>query len=340
MKGALDIFRFVLDATERGERTALVTITDVIGSSSRGPGTHLAVSETGAFRGSVSGGCVEAALVGLAQRTIARGASETIRLGAGSPYIDIRLPCGGGLDLLVIPNPSRDVLSRACAQLDQRQSVHLALHPDGRIWIEQSSDEFSGWSTGVFHVRHDPELRLVIIGHGSETEALTRLAVAYGAMVEVFTPDAAIAEASGQRGARVWHLNGSSSSVRLTGDDHTAIVMLLHDHDWEPELLIQALSVRAFYIGAMGSRRTHERRLTTLRQHGVPDALSRRIVGPIGLLPSARDPKTLALSILSQIVNAYRSPSGGKDLAHFETSSPRQIKRKDAIASCKVVQLT
>lgn len=170
MKGALDIFRFLLDAAGRGERTALVTITDVIGRSSRAPGTHFAVSETGAFRGSISGGCVEAALVGLAQRVITRGTSERIRLGVGSPYIDVRLPCGGGLDLLVIPDPAAEALSRACDQLEQRQSLALALHPDGRIWIEQSPpDEFAGWSAGIFHVRHDPEIRLVVIGQGSET---------------------------------------------------------------------------------------------------------------------------------------------------------------------------
>lgn len=311
MKGALDIFRFLLDASGRGERTALVTITDVIGSSSRAPGTHLAVSETGAFRGSVSGGCVEAAVVGLAQRVIASRTSEKIRLGAGSPYIDIRLPCGGGLDLLTIPEPTADVLSFACDQLEQRQSVNLALHKDGRIWIKKHPrDEPAGWSAGTFHVRHDPEVRLVVIGNGSEIEALTRLAIAYGAAAEVFTPNRTIAKASVQLGARAQHLLSPSDSLHLTGDSHTAIVMLFHDHDWEPELLVEALSVRSFYIGAMGSRQTHERRLAALRKFGVADEQSRRIVGPIGMLPSTRDPETLALSILSQIVDVYRSSSG------------------------------
>lgn len=307
MKGALDIFRFLLDASGRGERTALVTITDVIGSSSRAPGTHLAVSETGSFRGSVSGGCIEAALAGLAQRAIARRTSERIRLGAGSPYIDIRLPCGGGLDLLVSPDPTDEVVSQVRDRLEQRQAVCLALHPDGRIWTEHSSPVGQvGWSTDSFHVRHDPELRLVIIGHGRETEALTRLAVAFGAVVEVLTPDRAIAAACIRQGARARHLHSPSGSSDLAGDRHTAIVMLFHDHDWEPELLVQALSSRAFYIGAMGSRQTHKRRLASLRGYGVADELSSRIVGPIGLLPSTRDPETLALSILSQIVSIYR----------------------------------
>lgn len=331
MKGALDILRSLLAAAGRGERTALVTVTGVIGSSSRAPGTQLAVSETGAYWGSISGGCVEAAVVGLAQGVIAKGTCETVRLGAGSPYIDIRLPCGGGIDLLVIADPSTDVLSRASVQLEQRQSVGLALHPDGRIGITHvTADAVTGWSAGRFYVRHDPELRLMIIGHGSETEALARLAVAYGAAVDVLTPDPAIAEASLRHGARVWPLLSRTRSAHLTGDRHTAIVMF-HDHDWEAQLLVQALGVGAFYVGAMGSRQTHERRSATLTASGVSSELSRRIVGPIGLLPSARDPDTLALSILSQIVDAYRTSIGAVKAA----ATGRGLKHSTEL-SCKM----
>lgn len=308
MKGALDIFQFILDASRRGERTALITITGVIGTSSRSAGTHFAISETGASRGSISGGCVEAALVGLGQRSIVSNTPERIRLGAGSPYIDIRLPCGGGLDLQIIPDPDIDVMASACERLEQRQSVNIALNPDGRIWIEQNA-RIVGWSAGSFHVRHDPDLRLVIIGTGAETQALTKLAIAYGAMVEVLSPDQATVDTCVQHGALAWYLTSPSRSPHLRSDSHTAIVMLFHDHDWEIELLAQALTLRPFFIGAMGSRQTHERRLATLREHGVADKLSRRIVAPVGMIRSARDPDTLALSILSQVVDAYRETS-------------------------------
>jgi xanthine dehydrogenase accessory factor len=98
--------------------------------------------------------------------------------------------------------------------------------------------------------------------------------------------------------------------------------MLFHDHDWEIELLAQALTLRTFFIGAMGSRETHERRLAELRQNGVPDELSRRIVAPVGMIRSARDPDTLALSILSQVVDAHREMSAtsgeAKPVHHLE----------------------
>ena len=98
-----DLLRFLLDAAARGERTVLVTITDVIGSSPRAPGTHMAVTENGDHLGSISSGCVEAAVVAEALRSFDSRRAEVIRFGRGSRFIDIRLPCGGGMDLLFTP---------------------------------------------------------------------------------------------------------------------------------------------------------------------------------------------------------------------------------------------
>jgi xanthine dehydrogenase accessory factor len=280
VKGAINIFDFLLEAIRRGEKTALITITHVIGSSSRAPGAHLALSETGAFRGSISGGCVEAALVGLGQRAIVANKPGHVRLGTGSPYIDIRLPCGGGLDLQITPNPAFSAVARICERLQQRQPVCVALSRDGRLNIAHDVKS-TGWLDDVFYVRHEPELRLVIIGRGSETEALARISAAYGTTVDVLTPDETTANASRRYGAKTWHLLSPSPSPHLVSDRHTA----------------------------MGSKQTHARRLGQLRSKGVPEDLCCRIVGPVGLIHAARDPDTLALSILSQVVEAYRVAS-------------------------------
>jgi xanthine dehydrogenase accessory factor len=307
MKGAGALFDFLINASERGERTALVTITDVTGSASRAPGTHMAVSETGAFQGSFSGGCVEAAVVGEAKRVIAGGKAELIRFGIGSRYLDIRLPCGGGLDFLVTPNPSIGMIGQARYLLQERFSVLLALGHDGSVSAAQAGTGCrSGWEDDVFRVRHDPELRLVIVGHGAETQALATLARGYGAEVAVLSPDTAIVEAVAACGAAAWHLKTAARTPLLRTDKHTAVVMLFHDHDWEDELLAQALEQNAFFVGAMGSRATHARRLARLERQGVPASSLARLVGPIGLIPATRDPDTLALSALSQIVGLYR----------------------------------
>ena len=81
----------------------------------------------------------------------------------------------------------------------------------------------------------------------------------------------------------------------------------INNHDWETALLLQALERDPFYIGAMGSKRTQaERRQRLLDAGGFPAAID-RIVGPIGIIPATRDPRTLAVSILAQVVSAYES---------------------------------
>ncbi|MFW2851172.1 XdhC family protein [Sphingomonas sp. TX0543] len=307
MRRAREIFTFLTEAAKRGERTALVTITDVIGGSSRAPGMHMAVSETGSSRGSLSGGCVEAAVVGEAVRVIAQGRAEKIRFGAGSRFLDIRLPCGGGIDVVVTPDPPEDVILRANQALTDRTAAALELDVDGKLILGDPSAARTGWRAGTFTSLHQPDLRLFVIGHGAETVAMAGLAASYGAELMVLTPDGSIAERIRSSGQRVAVLNTPSKTSQLTGDEYSAVVMLFHDHDWEPELLRQALAQPHFYVGAMGSRGTHAIRLERLRELGVRECALERLTGPIGFIPAVRDPDTLALSVLGQIVAIYEA---------------------------------
>lgn len=228
MKNAVATLRFLLDVGDRGEQTALLTIADVIGSAARARGTHMAVSETGAFHGSFSGGCVEAAVVGEARRVITTGRTELIRFGAGSRFIDIRLPCGGGLDVLITPDPSRPVLTAALARLQARQTVMLRLGRNGHLGLvpSESADECR---EDELLVCQRPDLRMVTAGYGAETTALTRLSLAYGAQVLVLSPDPATVEAATAMGADAWRLTPNGPSPHLVTDRHAAVVLLFHD---------------------------------------------------------------------------------------------------------------
>jgi xanthine dehydrogenase accessory factor len=306
MKNAAAILQFLIDAAERGERTALVTLTDIVGRSSRAPGTQMAVSETGAFVGSFSGGCVEAAVVGEAQRVITSDIAEILRLGDGSPFIDIKLPCGGGIDLLIVPAPSAKMLEEAVGLLTSRVPITLSIGRDGGFSVEpKQEDDQTEWSGNVFRVVHHPDLRLMIMGHGEEPRALAAMAAAYGAMVTVLTPDAALVDTLRAMNIDARILKTPNYSDDLETDPYTAAVFLFHDHDWEQALLEQALTQEAFFIGAMGSQTTHRARVAGLRQRGVSEGGIDRLVGPIGLVPATRDPETLALSALAQIASFY-----------------------------------
>ena len=306
MASALDVLTYLQDAAARGERTALIALTAVDGGAARGVGTLMGVSEAGGWCGSLSGGCTEAAIAGEARRVIASGKAEALRIGAGSPLIDIRLPCGSGIDLLILPQPDEAAIAGAIASLAARQPALLAAETDGALVLHAAaSDARTAWHDGIFHLRLDPPLRMIIAGHGEEVEALARQARAWGAVVEVITPDERLAS---QPGATP--LKTPTSPVLLDLDPWTALVLLFHDHDWEVPLLARALPQDSLWIGAMGSRTTHARRLVTLADAGVPAELSSRIHGPIGLIPSARDPETLALSVLAEVVAAYGARRG------------------------------
>lgn len=307
MKRALRIFNFLLEADREGARTVLVTLTDVVGGSSRSAGSHMAVCEDGRFVGAFSGGCVEAAIVGEALRILETGRAELIRFGAGSPFIDIRLPCGGGIDILFTPMASLIAeIRQACRWLVGRHAVSLVLDRLGSLLALQQDERPTGWHGETFIARHEPDLQVVVIGHGTEVMALATLAVAHGAEVSVLSPDGAIVAAATAIGTCATRLVTPERHVPMAADPWTAIVFLFHDHDWEPALLAQALRSEAFYVGVMGSRATHHRRLGQLRTQAIPDAILDRLRGPIGLIPASRDPETLALSVLSEIVGSQR----------------------------------
>lgn len=300
------IFSFLRRALEAGERMALVTIVSLTGSSTRALGTHMAIGESGAYAGSLSGGCLEAAIVAEAQSAIAEGADRIVRFGAGSPFIDIKLPCGGGVELLIQPDPSASFILSCTAAIEQREPLKLLLGGERRMRQLSGAREENGWREGAFLVWHAPQLRLIIAGNGEESLALARLASAFGAEVCLLSAERRVLDAAASWSVDTMALTTSASAV-LESDAWTAVVLLFHDHDWEPPLLEQALAGPAFFIGAMGSRATHELRLEMLRARKMDEGLLQRIRSPIGLIPSARDPSMLALSAFAQVAAEYRS---------------------------------
>ena len=109
-----------------------------------------------------------------------------------------------------------------------------------------------------------------------------------------------------------WHVAGQHFSLNtvptgISADPWTAVLLLFHDHEWEHRLLAWALHTSAFYIGCQGGAQARARRLESLRVNGWDDTALVRINSPVGLVPRARAPEVLALSILSEVVGAYEA---------------------------------
>ena len=286
-----------------------MSLIDATGTSMREPGAHMAVAEDGLFVGSLSGGCIERAVVAEAVEAIAAGVPRVTRFGKGSPYIDIRLPCGGGVDLHFQPLLDADLVHQALSALAERRAFTLDLSITARPPRLSDGWHPSRWipDQGRALVGHWPDPRVLIVGHGAAVAKLAALGRVWGADISVLTPDTALAAQLMHDGVAVQTLTSPQDKDPLVSDAWTAIVFLFHDHDWEPALIAHALAQPHFFLGAMGSRLAHAHRSAALRFLGVPEAAIAGVSAPIGLFHSVRDPATLAISVLAEVAERYRT---------------------------------
>lgn len=267
----------------------LAVITGVHGASARSPGAMMCLCSDGSMTGSLTNGCIEADLALHARAVRSDSRPVQLRYGQGSPYFDIRLPCGGGLDVSLFPAPSGRILADIACLAASRGAAALEFGAEGTARLGPGRP--TGWAGDRFIVNLPPAPRLMLVGEGAEVAVLSDTARAAGYDVELLPTFGATRGLSALREADPW----------------TAVVTLLHDHDAELPILAEALTGPAFYIGALGSRRVAERRKEALARMGLSPTQIARIHGPAGLIPSARDPGTLAISVLAEVAQTARA---------------------------------
>ena len=289
---------------KRTRRGVLAVITGVNGPSYRPIGAVMAIAEDGQRVGTLSSGCIEADLVLHAEKALRSGSPLAVRYGEGSPFLDIQLPCGGGLNILLVPDPDSTILERIAKEQSARRPVSLCLNPNnGAISV---SDVATGWAGDDFHVRFLPDIQFLIFGKGPEAATFARLVQSAGYPSILASPDA---ETIGQANGPTRDLVRAAFPADMAVDQWTAIVLFFHDHEWEPPILQGALQTDAFYIGSQGSQRARDARIDELKTMGVSEEAVDRLYGPIGLVPSARDARTLSVSVLAEIL-AVAKPAG------------------------------
>lgn len=250
---------------------ALCTIVGIDGSFSRRMGAQLAILPDDSFTGSLADGCLEAQLLADCRQA---SAPQVVRYGRGSKKVDFRLPCGGGLDVLIDPAPDRVACAEVLENLARRREAALSL-PGNHVMATR---------------RYIPRLVLRIFGEGPEVAALHEIGTAAGIACEPVLKSAlGLGKPSGLPAADRW----------------TAIVMLFHDHEWEASLLEEALSGDSFYIGAQGGFNARTARIAELERRGFGAEALVRVRSPIGIPSGSRSPQALALSVLAEIVGEY-----------------------------------
>jgi xanthine dehydrogenase accessory factor len=295
----------------------------------------MAVGPGGAFVGSVSGGCVEAAVVDVARGVMDSASPLVVDYGISDEDAwAVGLACGGQVRISVVPVGTPGLPDSFVADLiearESQDPVVLA------SWIETGRHELlrptdatvpPGGSLGslardalisdratlvdlegreVFLRPHNPPTRLIIVGAAHVAQSLVPLASEAGFDVVVVDPRAAFASVERFPGVRLVRSWPAEALAELGLDHRTAVVTVTHDPKLDDPALLSALRGAPFYIGALGSRRTHASRLDRLSAEGISRDALERIHAPIGLDIGARTTQEIAVAIVAEIIQALR----------------------------------
>ena len=318
---AADVERFLA----RGERVALATVVAARRSAPRPVGTKLAVAERGEISGSVSGGCVEPDVVEHARSVLATGQARLLSYGIGDELAaSVGLSCGGEIDVflervdertpLVVPRGAAVVTVIAGERVGEKSVVAFGDDPEldavaraGRSGVLERDGE------RLFCDLFTPSARLAVVGAVDLAEALCRAARALGWETIVVDPRPRFATPERVPAADEIVVEWPQEALaRVVPDASTAVVALSHDDKIDVPALSAALASDAFYVGALGSRRTQARRRELLLDAGVADEALERLAGPAGLDLGAEAPAEVALSILAEIVAVRNGREGGR----------------------------
>jgi len=294
----------------RGDRVALATVVATRRSAPRPVGSKLAVSEQGELFGSVSGGCVESEVALTAGEVIADGVPRLLTYGIEDELAwSVGLPCGGEIDIFVerfdgeLPGEGVTLTVLEGEHAGERLDAEVPPGPSRVLEVDGAQ---------VFGEVLGPPPLLLVVGAIDTAEELCRAAKALGWRTAVIDPRPALATRdrlpSPDELTVAW-------PDELEADGDTAVVVLTHEERLDVPALTKALAGDAFYVGAMGSRRTQAKRRERLLEAGIDEEQLERLAGPAGLDLGAHSPAEMAVSILAEVLAVRAGRDGGRLVA-------------------------
>ncbi len=323
-----EILRQAESWRREGRGVAIATVVETFGSAPRPPGSLLAVEEAGLFCGSVSAGCVEGDVIAAALDCICDGAPRFLEFGvADETAWRAGLSCGGRIAVHVerLDDARRALLAAIDAELAARRPCALIMPLDGGAGQLLTAAEIASFAQeGALGQRlrdgasgpvdsqggrlfvhfFRPGPRLLLVGAVHVAQALAPMAGIAGFGVTIIDPRVAYAAPERFPCARLDPRWPDDALPAIGLDAFTAVATLTHDTRIDDPALRLALASDCFYIGALGSRATHHRRLERLAASGVVPAALERLRAPIGLDIAAVSPAEIAVSILSELILA------------------------------------
>ncbi len=290
-----ELISTTLDFLANEHQVALVTLCNIEGSAPYPLGTQMLVRDDGFFVGQITGGCAEQAIADQALVNLQSKTNGTQRFGLNSPYFDIQLPCGSGIDVLVDVETPIEEYQEIQTSLDARREISKVLKFD----------------TGSIERKYLPNQRLVLVGQGPILMHAAKLSLATGFDVCCLAQDDRTLDYLRRYDLQASLLADTQLEESLL-DRYTGVVSLFHEHELENDILSLALNSESFYIGALGSRRTHsQRREQLIAQHGHDMRELERIHGPVGININAQSPSQIASAVVSQAIDELNKAIDG-----------------------------
>lgn len=316
-----------------GRKVALATVVRTWGSSPRPVGSQLVVDEDGNFEGSVSGGCIESTIITEAQHVIRQQKAQLLSLGIDNEQAwDTGLPCGGSIEIYVeAAGNHRPVLEQLLALCKNRLNACLVTDlSQGTKKVISSADAAAdlspalreavdrALSTGktICHASggrrlllqgFGPGLQLIIIGAVHIAQPLARMARLAEYDTLIIDPRKAFATSERFPDTELVTSRPQKAFEQIRLHANTAVVVLCHSPQLDDPALVRALNSEAFYIGALGSRKTHAARLERLRKAGCDETDLKRIHSPVGISIGSVTPAEIAISIMAEITRVKRN---------------------------------
>ncbi|ETX14556.1 XdhC/CoxI family protein [Roseivivax halodurans JCM 10272] len=302
-----------------GKGAALATVVETWGSAPRRVGSQLAISGDAEIEGSVSGGCVEGAVIVEALEALEEGAARELEFGVSDgDAFAVGLACGGTIRVLVEPvgkaMPEDMLADLVAARAAREPRAYVVDLETGARRLDADGHETrfrmdrSGFEEGsrTFVAIHNPPLRLVVVGAVHIAQALVPMARIAGYDPVIVDPRETFGSDARFPGERILNDWPDDAVAGIGLDGRTALVLLTHDPKLDDPALMRALRSDCLYIGALGSTRTHGKRVERLAEAGFSEDDIARIHAPIGLDLGAAGPAEIAVSIIAEMTQVLR----------------------------------
>lgn len=289
-------------ASADGQAVVLATLVRTQGSCPRPIGSQM-LFRGGQATGYFSGGCVEADIANHAEEVLHDGRPRRLVYGIGSPWLDIRLLCGGSIELFLERiEPGDPAVATLASLRKRRRSVEWRSNGENRLASAATTalPAFAADADG-YRMRYDPDWQLIVVGGDPVALALAQLGSQSGFSTILMRPNGPLSDVP-LPGVQYVRADAKQEIKAMRLDRWSAVITAMHDEDMDDGVLISALRSDASYVGVLGATKRIPERLVRLAEAGISSARIDTLRAPIGAVRCGKAPWEIAVSTIAEVM--------------------------------------